>query len=83
MYDPSKILAWTFSHVQGMRLSRCKTLAAVVSAALLMQGVGVLALGRAMSGEIAAKHGIKRVWRFLRNGRFETEIDLPPFYVPT
>jgi hypothetical protein len=34
MYDPSKILSWIKSNVQGMRLSRCKTLAAIVSAAL-------------------------------------------------
>lgn len=73
MYDPSKILAWITANVQGMRLSRCKTLAAIVSGALLMRGVGVLALGRAMSGEVAAKHCIKRVWRFLRNGQFERE----------
>jgi len=73
MYDPRKILTWIVANVEGMRLSRCKTLAAVVSAALLMKGVGVLALGRAMSGEVAAKHCIKRVWRFLRNEGFETE----------
>ncbi|MBX7255750.1 MAG: hypothetical protein K1Y02_05275, partial [Candidatus Hydrogenedentes bacterium] len=35
--------------------------------------IGVLALGRAMSGEISAKHCIKRVWRFLRNEQLETE----------
>lgn len=73
MYDPRKILAWIEANVEGMRLSRCKTLAAVVSAALLMKGVGVLALGRAMAGEVAAKHCIKRVWRFLRNDGLETE----------
>ena len=73
MYDPSKILAWIVANVEGMRLSRSKTLAAIVSAALQMKGVGVLALDRAMSGEVAAKHCIKRVWRFLRNGQFETE----------
>ena len=73
MYDPSNILTWIVANVEGMRLSRCKTLAAIVSAALLMRGVGVLALGRAMSGETAAKHCIKRVWRFLRNEQCETE----------
>lgn len=73
MYDPSKILTWIAANVEGMRLSRCKTLAAIVSAALQMRGVGVLALGRAMSGEVAAKHCIKRVWRFLRNPGVETE----------
>lgn len=73
MYDPSKILAWIEANVQGMRRSRSKTLAAIVSAALLMKGVGVLALGRAMAGEVTAKHCIKRVWRFLRNDQFEAE----------
>ena len=73
MYDPSNILAWIIANVEGMRLSRSKTLAAIVSAALLMRGVGVLALGRAMSGEVSAKHCIKRVWRFLRNDQYETE----------
>jgi len=73
MYAPSKILSWVVTNVEGMRLSRCKTLASIVSAALVMQGVGVLALGRSMSGEVAAKHCIKRVWRFLRNSGVEVE----------
>jgi hypothetical protein len=73
MYDPSNILTWIVANVEGMRLSRCKTLAAIVSAALVMRGSGVLALGRAMAGEVAAKHCIKRVWRFLRNDQYETE----------
>ena len=59
MFDPSKILAWLESNVEGMRRSRMKTLADIVDAALLMHGVGVLALGRAMAGETAAKHCIK------------------------
>mgnify|MGYP005849281967 CR=1 FL=1 len=73
MYASSRILTWIVANVQDMRLSRAKTLAAIISAALLMKGVGVLASGRAMSGEIAAKHCIKRVWCFLRNEQFEAE----------
>lgn len=73
MYDPQKILTWITTNVEGMRLSRAKTLAAIVSGALVMKGVGVLALGRAMSGDVAAKHCIKRVWRFLRNKDVEVE----------
>lgn len=73
MYDPEAILAWLQPHVQGARLSRLKTLSAIVSGALVMRGVGVLALGRAMAGEVSAKHCIKRVWRFLRNGGVELE----------
>ena len=54
--------------------SRRKTLAAIVSAASLMKGVGVLALGRALAGSTKnAKHCIKRVWRFLRNADVEVE----------
>lgn len=34
MYDPNKILTWIVANVEGMRLSRAKTLAAIVSAAL-------------------------------------------------
>lgn len=73
MYDPAQILAWLVTNVQLMRHSRRKTLAAIVGAALLMKGVGVLALGRAMAGQVAAKHCIKRVWRFLRNDDLEVE----------
>lgn len=73
MYDPVQILAWLVANVQQMRHSRRKTLAAIVGAALLMKGVGVLALGRAMAGKVAAKHCIKRVWRFFRNDDLEVE----------
>lgn len=75
MYDSQSILSWLESRVHGMRRSRLKTLASVVSGALLMKGVGVLALGRAMAqtGEVGAKHCIKRVWRFLRNSAVELE----------
>jgi hypothetical protein len=73
MYDPAQILAWLVANVKEMRHSRRKTLAAIVAAVLVMKGVGVLALGRAMAGRVAAKHCIKRVWRFLKNDGFEVE----------
>lgn len=73
MYDPDRILSWLAENVQPMRQSRRKTLASIVSAALLMKGVGVLALGRAMAGRVSAKHCIKRVWRFFRNDGVEVE----------
>lgn len=72
MYDPTKILTWLEGNVQ-MRRSRMKTLAAIVSGAMRMQGSGVLALGRAMGGEAAAKHRIKRVDRFLGNEAVEID----------
>jgi hypothetical protein len=73
MYDPQQILRWLEVHVQPMRHSRRKTLASIVTAALRMRGVGVLALGRAMAGVVGAKHCIKRVWRFLCNQAVEYE----------
>ena len=72
MYDPSMILPWIDANVQ-MRRSRKKTLAAIVSGAMRMQGAGVLALGRSMQGPVAAKHRIKRVDRFLGNGQVEID----------
>ena len=73
MYDPSNILAWLEEKVEGMRRSRMKTLASIVSGAMRMQGSGVLALGRAMDGPTAAKHRIKRVDRFLGNEGVEID----------
>lgn len=72
MYDPSNILTWLEENVQ-MRQSRRKTLAHVVGGAMCLQGTGVLALGRAMSGPAKAKHRIKRVDRFLGNEQVELE----------
>lgn len=73
MYDPAPILDWLTVRVKAMRRSRRKTLAAIVAAAMRMRGIGVLSLGRAMAGAVGAKHCIKRVWRFLRNGDLEIE----------
>jgi hypothetical protein len=73
MLDPVKIISWLESFVNGMRRSRLKTLAALAHAALSRCGVGVLSLGRCIAGPTSAKHSIKRVWRFLRNGSVETE----------
>lgn len=73
MYDPSNILTWLVENVQPMRKSRIKTLAAIVSGAMRMQGTGVLALGRAMDGPVSAKHRIKRVDRFLGNEQVEVD----------
>ena len=48
MSGSDRILSWLEAHVKSMCASRRKTLAAVVAAAMLMKGVGVLALGRAI-----------------------------------
>ena len=72
MNSLSNILPWLETNVESMRQSRRKTLAAIVEGAMRLQGSGVLALGRAMSGPTAAKHCIKRVDRFLGNSRVES-----------
>jgi len=71
MLDPKEIINWLSRKVKRMRKSRIKTLAALVSAAMKRLGSGVLALGRALAGRVSAKHCIKRVWRFMRNGQVE------------
>ena len=71
MLSPRKIMTWLTANVKSMRLSRLKTLSAIVAAAMKRCGSGVLALGRAMTGSTSAKHNIKRVWRFLRNSAVE------------
>jgi len=43
-------------------------LAAMVAGAMKMQGTGVLTLGRVMDDPASARHGIKRVGRFLPEG---------------
>jgi len=74
MYDPQAILSWLEENVEKMRRSRAKSLAAIASGAMRMNGSGVLALGRAMDGPALPKHRIKRVDRFL--GNEQVEIDL-------
>lgn len=73
MLSPKKIVPWVTEIVKGMRLSRGKTLAAIVQGALAMNGMGVLSLGRAMTTATSAKHNIKRVNDFLGNEAVEVE----------
>lgn len=72
MLSPEVILSWLEENVKGMCLSRCKTLAAIVPAAMELCGVGVHCLGRSMETHTTAKHNIKRVDRFLGNADFES-----------
>jgi len=74
MFDQSKILTWMDENFQSVRRSRRSAMAAIVYGAMQMQGTGVLALGRAMSGPVSAKHRIKRVDRFLGNEQIETDV---------
>lgn len=73
MLSPEDILTWILANVKGMRRSRAKTLADIVPAAMELDGVGVLSLGRAMATATTCKHNIKRVNRFLGNEAIEAE----------
>lgn len=53
-----------------LRLSQAKTLGVLVAAAMQCQRISLAAIGRSMLG--AAKHQIKRCWRFMANDRVET-----------
>lgn len=62
---------WVSSVCLGLRKSQTKTLADLVSAALSVGRVSLSELGRLLAEEAdgAAKHAIKRVWRFTTNDR--------------
>jgi hypothetical protein len=53
-----------------IRLSQAKTLGILAAAAMRNQRISLANLGRQMAG--AAKHQIKRAWRFCANDRIET-----------
>jgi hypothetical protein len=57
----------------SLRLSQAKTLSVLVPAAMTLARASVAQLGRAVAGQVqmAAKHGIKRVDRFMGNSRIE------------
>ena len=64
-------IAWVVSVCTiSLRLSQAKTLAILVAAAMRVQRISLANIGRAMDG--AAKHQIKRCWRFCVNERIET-----------
>jgi len=64
-------IAWVLSVCAALRLSQAKTLADLVAAALGVGRVSLAALGRRMTRPTAAKHRIKRTWRFVANRRVE------------
>jgi hypothetical protein len=66
----TEAIAWVVSVcATSLRLSQAKTLAALVAAALRVERASLANLGRRMLG--AAKHQIKRCWRFCANDRVE------------
>jgi len=60
------IVGWILTVTADLRLSQRKTLADLVEAAVRVGRSTLSALGRGLRG-IAAKHAIKRVWRFCDN----------------
>jgi hypothetical protein len=64
-------IAWTLSVCANLRLSQAKTLSELVAATLHVGRVSLAEIGRQLAGEVAAKHCIKRVWRFTANTRVE------------
>jgi hypothetical protein len=62
-------IAWVLSLSVDLRLSQSKTLAELSAAAMGVGRASLAALGRRLLGPAAAKHRIKRTWRFVANPR--------------
>lgn len=62
-------IAWVFNLCTDLRLSQTKTLAHLAAAAMQLGRASLAALGRKLTGPCAAKHRIKRAWRFCANSR--------------
>jgi hypothetical protein len=67
--SPQSIVAWVVAVTSDLLPSQSAALAALVAAAVRLERVNLAAVGRAMAGEVAAKHTIKRAWRFACNRR--------------
>src|SRR4051812_36966366 len=65
------VIAWALSVTAYLRLSQSKTLSVLVAAALATARVSLAELGRHLTEPVAAKHRIKRAWRFTANERVE------------
>lgn len=66
-----EVVAWVLSVCTDLRLSQAKTLADLTAAALSVGRASLASLGRRLAGSAAAKHRIKRAWRFCANPRIE------------
>src|SRR5512142_3553194 len=65
------VIAWVLSVTAYLRLSQSKTLSVLVASALSTARISLAELGRHLTGPAAAKHRIKRAWRFTANERIE------------
>lgn len=61
------VIGWVLTLSCALRLSQSKTLADLVEAAVHVGRGTLSALGRSLAGTAAAKHKIKRAWRFCDN----------------
>lgn len=68
---PQSIAAWVVCVTSNLLPSQSRTLAVLVAAAVRCERVNLAAIGRRMAGPVAAKHTIKRAWRFTCNRRVE------------
>jgi hypothetical protein len=71
------VIGWVLTIATGLRLSQAKTLADLVEAAVHVGRGTLSAIGRCLPGSTAAKHRIKRVWRFCDNDRVHVADVLP------
>lgn len=71
------VIGWVLTIAGGLRLSQAKTLADLVEAAVHVGRGTLSALGRSLPGPAAAKHRIKRAWRFCANDRVHVSEVMP------
>jgi hypothetical protein len=71
------VIGWALTIAAGLRLSQAKTLADLVEAAAHIGRATLPALGRHLPGPAAAKHRIKRAWRFCANDRVHVADVMP------
>jgi hypothetical protein len=64
-------IAWVLTVCAGLRRSQAKTLSELVAGTMRVGRVSLAEIGRSLLGGTAAKHRIKRAWRFTSNRRVE------------
>jgi hypothetical protein len=67
--SPTDVIGWVLTIAADLRRSQAKTLADLTAAAVHVGRGTLSAIGRCLPGTTAAKHRIKRVWRFCDNPR--------------
>ncbi len=75
--SPTGVIGWVLTIAADLRLSQAKTLAELVTAAVRVGRGTLSALGRSLPGPTAAKHRIKRAWRFRANDRVHAADVMP------